>query len=130
MRCELYLGEGVPDKDAVYYAENLSRIVQCSKTPGSVLPQEVQVFVNGVDSVFRKKLIEHGLIVETERDLYEQSATIGILTDAYLKYHEGGNENTLKNQNLAVNKLVNHFGRDKKLCDMSITDVKRFQNYL
>jgi len=130
MRCELYLGEGVPDKDAVYYAENLSRIVQCSKTPGSVLPQEIQTFIDGVDYAFRKKLLDNGLIVETERDLYEQATTIGTLTDAYVKYHEGGNENTLKNQNLAVNKLVNHFGRDKKLCDILATDVKRFQNYL
>ena len=126
----IYLGEGVPDKDAIYYAENLSRLVQCSRTPGAVLPQEIQAFIDGVDYAFRKKLLDADLIVETERDLYEQSATIGTLTDAYLKHHEGGNENTLKNQSLAVNKLVNHFGRDKKLCDMSATDVKRFQDFL
>lgn len=129
-RRTIYLGEGVSKQDAVYYAENLSRLVQCSKTPGAVLPPEVQTFIDNVDYSFRKKLLEVGLIDETERDTYESAATIGTLTDAYLKYHEGGNVNTLKNLNLAVSKLLKHFSRDKKICDLSITDVKRFQDYL
>ena len=130
MRCELYLGEGVPDKDAVYYAENLSRIVQCSKTPGSPTPPEIQAFIDGVDSAFRKKLIEHGLIVETERDVYEQATTIGALTDAYLEHHKNDTYNTYNGLKLAVEKLVDFFGAECKIVDITPTDIKHYQDSL
>lgn len=130
VRRVIYLGESVLASDASFYAENLSRLVQCSKTPGAVRPPEVQAFVDGVDFSFRKKLIEVGLILETERDVYEAAATIGTLTDAYLKYHENAIYNTKKGLKLTVDKLLEYFGRDKKLCDITSTEVKHFEAFL
>jgi len=129
-RQTIYLGEGVPDGDLVYYAENLTRLVQHSKTPGSVLPTEVQAFIDGVDYAFRKKLIEQGLIDETERDAYESAATIGTLTDAFLEYHKNAPYNTMKGLKLAVGKLEEHFSRKRKIVDITSTDVKHYQDHL
>ena len=130
VRQTIYLGEGVQYEDAVFYAENLRRLVQCSKTPGAVLPQEIQTFIDGVDYSFRKKLLELELIDETERDAYESAATIGVLTDAYLEFHKNDPRSTYAGLEGAARKLVEFFRKERKIIDITSTDVRHYQDSL
>ena len=125
----LYLGF-IDNADATYYAENLKRLVDCSRVVGKMLPDPVQAFIDSVDYAFRRKLIEQGLVVETERDAYEAATTVGKLVDTYLEYHKNAIYNTLKGMKLAVAKFVDFFGRNKKLCDITTTEVKHFESHL
>ena len=130
VRCVIYLGEGVPEATARYYADSLNHLVLHSKRPGDVLRPVAQTFIDGIDYAFRKKLIDAGLIVETKQDLYEQATTIGLLTDAYLEYHKNDTYNTYKGLKLAVDKFVAFFGKDRKFIDITPTDVRHYQDAL
>lgn len=125
---KIRLGEMEFD-DAEYIATMIAKLVECSKVAGSVIPFAVQTFIDKeIDYSLRKKLLDKYLIQETEEDRYNDSTTIGELTDQYMEYHKNAKENTWKGYNQTRNQLVKRFGRDKKLADITAKDVKHFEN--
>lgn len=128
----IYLDSKLLEKDVKYISEFLEKIVEHSKNPASIaLPAYIQEFIdNEVDYKLQKKLVDHGLIPKTEKDLYEAAVSIKALADKVEAKYRKENEHTYKNMKLACSKLIEYFGDTKKVIEVTKQDVEEFNFWL
>ena len=103
---------------------HVERIVS-AQISGQAIDDVTARWLSGLDKIMNDKLAKVGLV---EAGI---SATLGELIDEFIKLQSGDvKPRTMAKYTGAKNHLVNHFGADKRLKDLTAASAKEFRAYL
>lgn len=125
----LYLGK-MPKREADHHEIYLEKILSLYLCPSLSIDPQTVVYLEGLPARLKKTLIKHGLIQPTVEEAKELSMSLGELIDKYLEFHKEDKPNTYKNIKLACDKLLSRFGREKKIPDITPTEINHFEKHL
>lgn len=117
-------------EEADYHERFTKKIVACYLNPYQSMDRQTALYLEELSAKMKKKLLDHGLIQPTEQERREQTPTLGKLIDDFLEFHKEDKENTYKNIKLACTKLLERFGREKKIDEFTPTEINHYEKFL
>lgn len=113
----------VPKKTAEAIRVKIEHVVSARIT-GHALDDETSRWVRNLSEIMADKMIRAGLIPKRAQ------AALGAFLDRYIKSKASLKPNTLRNYKTTQRLLIDHFGRDKMLADVSEGDADQWREAL
>ena len=120
----------MPKRAAQHHETFLKKILASHLNPGIAIDKQTAAYLEDIPARLRKNLIKHGLIVPTAEEVRDLSLSFGTLIEKFLEFHREDNPNTYKNIQLACDKIIKRFGTDKKIIDVTATEINHFEKFL
>lgn len=113
----------MPKKSATSFKVRFEELLGVNRA-GDRLPLSLSEWVDGLDPGLRDRLADAGVIKRQER------MTLGGLCDAFLASRSGAAVATRIRDRQVADRLVEHFGREKKLESIGVRDAEEWRRRL